>query len=72
MGAVFEDAGEEYDEELEVMVGEEKELEEEEAEYWVEGGLWLFCISTCIMLCISSTRPSIWSSVRELVDNEEE
>ena len=55
MGAVFEDAGEEYDEELEVMVGEEKELEE----YWVEGGLWLFCISTCIMLCISSTSPSI-------------
>ena len=65
MGAVLEDAGEEYDEELEVMVGEEKELEEE-AEYWVEGGLWLFCISTCIMLCISSTSPSICSSVREL------
>ena len=59
MGAVLEDEGEEYDEELEVMVGEEKELEEEEAEYWVEGGLWLFCISTCIMLCISSTSPSI-------------
>ena len=55
----MEDEGEEYDEELEVMVGEEKELEEEEAEYWVEGGLWLFCISTCIMLCISSTSPSI-------------
>ena len=71
MGAVFEDAGEEYDEELEVMVGEEKELEEE-AEYWVEGGLWLFCISTCIMLCISSTSPSIWSSVRELLGDEEE
>ena len=65
------DAGEEYDEELEVMVGEEKELEEE-AEYWVEGGLWLFCISTCIMLCISSTSPSIWSSVRELDGDEEE
>ena len=67
----MEDPGEEYDEELEVMVGEEKELEEEEAEYWVEGGLWLFCISTCIMLCISSTRPSIWSSVKE-GDEEEE
>ena len=71
MGAVLGDAGEEYDEELEVMVGEEKELEEE-AEYWVEGGLWLFCISTCIMLCISSTSPSIWSSVRELDGDEEE
>ena len=70
----MEEAGDEYDEELEVNVGlEEKELDEEEvAEYWVEGGLWLFCINTCIMLCISSTSPSIWSSVRELVDNEEE
>ena len=70
----MEETGDEYDEELEVNVGlEEKELDEEEvAEYWVEGGLWLFCISTCIMLCISSTSPSIWSSVRELVDNEEE
>ena len=66
----MDDAGEEYDEELEVMVGEEKELEEE-AEYWVEGGLWLFCISTCIMLCISSTRPSIWSSVKDGEEEEE-
>ena len=66
----MEDAGEEYDEELEVMVGEEKELEEE-AEYWVEGGLWLFCISTCIMLCISNTRPSICSSVKEGEEEEE-
>ena len=66
----MEDEGEEYDEELEVMVGEEKELEEE-AEYWVEGGLWLFCISTCIMLCISNTRPSICSSVKEGEEEEE-
>ena len=66
----MEEAGE-YDEEL---VGlEEKELDAEEvAEYWVEGGLWLFCISTCIMLCISSTSPSIWSSVREVVGDEDE
>ena len=55
----MEETGEEYDEELEAKAGEEEDAEEPEAEYWVEGGLWLFCISTCIMLCISSTRPSI-------------
>ena len=55
----MEETGEEYDEEVEAKAGEEEDAEEADAEYWVEGGLWLFCISTCIVLCISSTRPSI-------------
>ena len=69
----MEETGEEYDEELEAKAGEEENgfAEEPDAEYWVEGGLWLFCISTCIMLCISSTRPSIWSSVKEGEEEEE-
>ena len=52
MGELLEETGDEYDE-------ENGFAEEPDAEYWVEGGLWLFCISTCIMLCISSTSPSI-------------
>ena len=68
----MEETGDEYNEELEVEVGEEEKELEEVAEYWVKGGLWLFCISTCIMLCISSTSPSIWSSVRELDGDDEE
>ena len=71
MGEMLEETGEEYDEEVEAKAGEEEDAEEPEAEYWIDGGLWLFCISTCIMLCISSTRPSIWSSVKE-GDEEEE
>ena len=71
MGELLEETGEEYDEELEAKAGEEEDAEEPEAEYWVEGGLWLFCIRTCIMLCISSTRPSIWSSVKDGEEEEE-
>ena len=67
----MEETGEEYDEEVEAKAGEEEDAEEPEAEYWIDGGLWLFCISTCIMLCISSTRPSIWSSVKDGEEEEE-
>ena len=39
MGALLEETGDEYNEELEVEVGEEEKELEEVAEYWVKGGL---------------------------------